>query len=115
MEDLVTTDLILATLREWVEDKKPIPPHLWIDAAAKLNILKGDETAALFDMQQKVALRKVALIENGDSVSKAKAKTDASDEYKAFKIQEAKIEMIEEMIRISKIQARMNSEEMRGY
>lgn len=115
MEDKVTTDTILEALKGWVENKTPIAPHLWIDACSKLNILKGDEVKILFDLQQKVALRKVALIENGDSVAKAKAKTDASEEYKNFKIQEAKIEMIEESIRIAKIQARMNNEEIRGY
>ncbi len=114
-DEIVTTDLILSTLKEWVETKQPIAPHLWIDACSKLNILKGDEVKILFDLQQKVAIRKVALIENGDSVAKAKAKTDASDEYKFYKIQEAKIEMIDEQIRIAKIQSRVGSDEIRGY
>lgn len=114
-DDIVTTDLILSTLKEWVERKVPIAPYLWVDAGLKLNMFKSDETAKLYDLQQKVALRKVALIENGDSVAMAKAKTDASDEYKAYKIQEAKIEMIEEMIKLAKVQARMGSEEMKGY
>lgn len=115
MDNLITTDLILDTLKEWVEKKMPISPHLWVDAGLKLNMFKSDETAKLYDMQQKVALRKVALIENGDSVSMAKAKTDASDEYKFYKIQEAKIEMIEEMIRLAKVQARMTNEEIKNY
>lgn len=113
--EVVTTELILATLKEWVERKIPIAPHLWIDACAKLNILKGDEIIKLYDLQQKVATRKVALIDNGDSVAMAKAKTDASDDYKAYKIQEGRIGMIEEQIRISKIQSRIGQEEIRGY
>lgn len=115
MENIVTTDLILETLKDWVEKKVPIAPYLWVDAGLKLNMFKSDESAKLYDLQQKVALRKVALIENGDSVAMAKAKTDASDEYKAYKIQEAKIEMITEMIRLAKTQARLGNEEIKGY
>lgn len=115
MDHLVTTELILTTLKEWIETKTPIAPHLYVDAALKLNLLKGDEVENLYNLQQKVALRKVALIENGDSVAMAKAKTDASDEYKDYKKQEAKIEMIEEAIRLAKVYARMNSEEIKGY
>lgn len=115
MDTLITTDLILETLKDWVEKKVPIDPYLWVDAGLKLNMFKSDETAKLYDLQQKVALRKVALIENGDSVAMAKAKTDASDEYKFYKNQEAKIEMIEEMIRLAKVQARMGNEELKSY
>ncbi len=113
--ETVTTDLILSTLRKWVEEKQPIAPTMWIDACLKLNILKGDETKILYDLQQKVAQQKVSWIEGGDSVAKAKAKIEASDDYKFYKIQEAKIEMVEEQIRISKIQARMNNDEIKSY
>lgn len=113
--ELITTDLILSQLREWVETKTPISPHLWIDACLKLNILKGDETQKLYELQQRVANTKVKYIEGGYSVAKAKANVEASDIYKEYKNQEARIEMIEEQIRISKIQARMADSEMKGY
>ncbi len=114
MDNLVTTDLILATLKEWVEQKKIIDAHTWVRAAQSLNTLLSDEHDKLYDLQQKVALRKVALIENGDSVAMAKAKTDASDEYKHYKIQEARIGRIEEMIRLSKIQSKLKENEYFG-
>lgn len=111
----ITTDTILGTLKEWVENKTPIDPNTWLDAVVKLNVLKGDEMAKLYEYQQQKALYKTLLIENGDTVAKATAKTEASDVYKIYKIQEAKIDMIEEMIRIGKLQARMSNEERKGY
>ncbi len=115
MSERITTDLILGTLKEWVETKTPIDPNLWIEACSKLNVLKSDETAKLYELQQQKALYKTLLIENGDTVAKATAKTEASDVYKLWKMQEAKIDMIEEQIKISKIQARMGREEYKGY
>lgn len=112
---MVTTDTILNTLREWVENKTPIAPSTWIDSAAKLNILKSMETDKLYFLQQEVAQATVLLIDDGNSVAMAKTRVTATDKYKEMKTQEAKIEMIEEQIRISKIQARMSQEEMRGY
>lgn len=115
MNDLITTDTILNALKERVENKVPVSPNMWIDAAEKLNILLGDEHDLLLDLQQKVAQMRADLIEGGDSVAKAKSKIEATDEHKEANRQRAKISRIEEMIRIAKIQARLKESEMRGY
>lgn len=112
LQEKVTIDFILNVLRTYVEERHPIGPEMWVDGAQKLNTLISDEHRKLWDLQQKVAQQKVEFIEEGDSVAKAKAKIEASDEYRDMKIQEARIGQIEEMIRIAKIQARMASEEM---
>ena len=115
MDNLVTCDLILNFLKEQVENKIPVAPSLWLDAAQKLTILSQDENEKLFELQQKVAQEKVDYITKGDSVAKAKAKIEASDTYKFMQMQKAKIERIAESIRISKYQARMNDESLRGW
>ena len=111
----VTTDTILEQLKEWVENKMPISPHLWLDAAIKLNVLKGDESAKLFDLQQSIAQMKMrAMEEAGATAAKAKIYAEATDKYKAMKVQEAKIVMIEESIKLSKYHARMGQEDYRS-
>lgn len=115
MTTKVTTDTILEQLKEWVENKMPIAPHLWLDACAKLNVLKGQETDSLFYYQQEVAKYKKELMEEGYTAAKAKVWAEAHDMYTEMKKIEAKIEMIEEQIRISKIQARLTNEEYKGY
>jgi len=38
----VTLDSILKQLETWVEQKHPISKQVWLDAAAKLNMLRTD-------------------------------------------------------------------------
>lgn len=113
--DKVTIDTILDQLREWVETKTPISPSLWVDAAAKLNALKQDETELLHQMQQGVAQKKLDFLKESKSVAEVKLKIEAEDDYKFMKDQEDKIKMIEEQIRIAKLQARMTDEQRRNY
>lgn len=111
---MITTDIILSQLKEWVEEDAVIDAHQWINEAQKLNVLISEEHAKLFNLQQIVAKNRVELIEKGDTVAKAKAKVEAMDIYKEACIQKAKIDQIEEMIRIAKIQARLKDNEYRN-
>lgn len=111
----VTTDTILDWLKDSVEQKRPIDAHTWVDSAQKLNVLISDENNRLYELQQEVAKLKVLRIESGESVAKAEVYVQATDEYKKMKIQAARIEQIQESIRISKIQARLSDNEMKNY
>ena len=115
MDNLVTADLIIAKLKEWVEKRQVIPPSLWIDAALKLSIFISDETAKLYDLQQEVAKTNFNCIENGGTASKCKIYVQTLDKYKEMKKQEAKVDQILENIRIAKIQARMTNDEIKAY
>ncbi len=111
----ITTDTILEQLKEWVENKMPINPSLWLEAAIKINVLKSDETTALFHLQQAVAKRKKELMETEDfTAAKAKVWAEASDIFREMKLQEAKISMIEEQIRLSKHMARMGQDDYKN-
>jgi len=113
--ELITTETILGFLKDSIENKKAISPSLYVDAAQKLVVLLSDEHATLFDLQQKVAQMRTDLMEQGSTAAKARILVEATDEYKEFQLQKAKIERIEEFIRISKIQARLKDNEYRSY
>jgi hypothetical protein len=109
----ITTDTIMGFLKENIEEKRPLFPEIFADAAAKLNVLIGDEVDLLADLQQKVAQLKVDLLEQDKSVAEAKVRVEATDEYKQMVKQSAKIKQIEEFIRIMKIRSRLKSDEYR--
>lgn len=111
MNELVTTDTIITFLQEKVENKEPIGPGIWLDAAQKLNVLMGDETDKLYDMQQAISVLKANLIEQGKSVAQSKIVVEATDAYKDMMKQKSKIERVIEFIRIAKLQARMRDAE----
>lgn len=112
--ELVTTDTIIGFLQEKVENKEPIGPGVWLDAAQKLNVLLGDESDKLYDMQQSVSVLKANLIEQGKSVAQSKIIVEATDQYTSMMKQKSKIERVIEFIRIAKIQARMRDAEFGG-
>lgn len=113
-KELVSIDLITDWIREKVENKIPIAPSLFVETAQKINILLGDEHDKLFDFQQEVAQMKVGYLEEGKSVAEARTRVEASDKYKLYLRQKAKIERIQEFIRLSKTMAKLKDEEYRG-
>jgi len=112
---LVTVESIQKWLQEQVEQKLPIDAHTWIDASHKLLVLVGAEQEKLYDLQQIVSIQKCTYMETGDSVAKAKVKVESSDAFKIMQLQDAKVKNIFEMIRISKLRARMANEELKSY
>ena len=104
--DNITADTILNSIKEMVASKRQLNPDIWIDAAFKLNVLIGDENDILLVRQQEVAQKRLDFLTQGDTVSAAKLKVEATDEYREMHRQKMKVAQIEEFIRISKIQAR---------
>lgn len=115
VKEPITVDLILDTLQEWVEHKQIIGPSLWLDAAQKLTVLVGDVQDELFLTEQKIAQKKLDFIETGDSVAKAKVRIEGLDEFVKARQLEAKMDRVMELIRISKLQARMSDDGMKSY
>lgn len=114
---MITVDTILDYLKESVEQKRALDSHTWVDAALKLNVLVGDEHDKLFELQQVVSKKKVELLESDSkrNVSAVKVLIEASDDYKYMKKQDARINQIEEFIRIAKLQARLKDNEYGNY
>jgi hypothetical protein len=115
MQTKITVDVILDQLQTWVEGKHPIHASTWLDAAQKLTVLMGDDQADLFLLEQVIAKKKLEFIEAGDSVAKANVRIQGTDAHVAAKNLEAKIDRVTELIRISKLQARMSDDNLRNH
>lgn len=108
----ITTEKILGTMKEWVASKTPIPPDLWTDAAAKLNVLAGDDEAKLADMELELAQKRHNLASNAlqRSVASVNVEIQSLPLHRDIQVLKAKIKRIDEFIRIAKLQARLTSE-----
>lgn len=114
-EDKNTIDSILNAFRVMSEEKQPIDVHMWLEGCAKLTVLVSGVQEELFILQQKISQKKLEFIESGDSVAKAKVRIEASDEHLQARKVEAKIDQITELVRISKMQARMSDDNLKNY
>lgn len=117
MEEHITTDTILARLETAVENHEVIPPHKWLDAAQALNSLIGNEHDKLATLELEVNRKRLEFLNamEKQSVARADLEVRATDLYRDYQLQKAKIGRIEEMIRISKKQAVMRNEEFGNY
>lgn len=114
MDELRTCDSILAWLKDQTESRKPIDPHLWMEAAQALNVLISNENDKLIEMEQKLAELRVGIRSNQKSATDAKIYFEALPEYAEARKQKAKIEQIREAIRLAKLSARIKSDELRS-
>lgn len=114
MTEKITTDTILDTMKEWVETKTPVAPSTWVDAALKIAVLMSDETDRLYDLESEVAQMKAREMED-KTAAHADTIVRASEEYKEYRKQQARVKRIEEFIRIAKKQATLRDNEMSGY
>lgn len=112
LQEGITLDKIMDTLEEYVREKHPISPAVWIDGAMKLNVLLSDEHDILYEMQQTVAKLKCDYLEKGYTVAASEVKIEATDTYKDMMRQKAKIGRVEELIRIAKLQSKLKYQEM---
>lgn len=113
-ESLRTCDSILAWLKNQQENKRPISPHLWMEAAQALNVLISDENDKLIDLESKLAEAWVSERKSHGSAVDTKRDVEALPLYKESRRQRAKIEQIKEAIRLAKLSARIKSDELRS-
>lgn len=111
----MTTDEIIDYLTQAVENKLPINPTQFLDAAVKLNVLLGGEQDRFFELQQAIAQAKALCLKEGESVKAAEVHVQVTDLYKEMQKQAAKMSRIIEFIRLAKVQARLRTEELKGY
>lgn len=119
---MVTARSIIEYLQKQVEEKKNLPKEVWLDAALKLTILSFDEIDKLVDMEQKLGQKKVEMYDSRfqatsptqidltkkPSVAEVELRTEGTQEYADVKKQRAFCKVIEEMIRVAKLSARLN-------
>ena len=107
----VTTDLILQTMKELVEEKHLIAPAQWLDASFKLNLLVGDEEDRLYEIESRLAKMKAAYIEEGETSAAAKARVEAEDDFLEMRKLKGKVKRVQEFIRIAKTRAKLKEDE----
>lgn len=104
LQSKVSADTILNFLKDAVETKRVLNEEIWMEAAFKLNLLLGDEHLILEDLRMEVAKKKLELFKAQEkrNVTAADLEIRASDEYRIMKLQEHKVDRIEEFIKIAK-------------
>jgi len=108
------TDEIINWLNQQAQNKAIVSTDDLLRAAHNLNLFLADEQEELFVLQQEVSKKVSEHIEQGKSVAMSKQLVQATDEYKQMLSQKARIDRIIEMIRLSKLSARLKSDEMRS-
>ena len=108
----VTTKSIIEWISEKVEEKKAdFDTSFWINVSLKLSILIGDEHGKLVDFRQALARKKLEIKDSQEkmSVAEAELRTEATQEYADYQKQKMFVEQIEEIIRVSKLLARITN------
>lgn len=101
-------------MHKQAEEKVPIDPLRWLEAAIKLEILGSDETDKLIDLESQVAeIRATALINHGVA-AKAKIVVESDSKFKEMRKQQEKCKRIVEMVRLAKKYATLKNDEMRA-
>lgn len=113
-DDLRSCDSILAWLKDQQENKRPISPHLWMEAAQALNVLISDENDTLIDLESKYAQAWIEERKLHKTSADTRMNVEASPAFSDMKKQRAKIEQIKEAIRLAKLSARIKSDELRS-
>lgn len=111
----VTIDSILAYLERAVANREILSAHDWLKYAHMMTVLLGAESSLLYKLQQEVAQIKLSYLNAQEKINatEAKIRTEARDEYRKMHEQKAKIDRVIEMVRISKLQARLADAEYR--
>ena len=107
----VTARGIIEYLQKAVEEKKQLGKDVWLDAALKLTVLSLDESDILIDMEKILGQKKVEMweVQTGKkNIAEINMKIEATDIYAQVKKQKIFLGVIEEMIRVAKLSARLN-------
>jgi hypothetical protein len=109
----ITTDKILAEMKHLVETNTPTSPNTWLEYAARLNVLAGDDESRLAELEYDLAVKRQELacktLPDGQnrSMTSVNAEVRSLPQSKEIALLRAKIGRIDEFIRISKLQARL--------
>lgn len=99
-----TADTILNSLTSLVETQKMLNPKVWQEAAYDLNLLLGKEHIKMEELRQEVAKIKLGLLKAQDkrNVAAVELEIATMEIYKEMRLQEHKVDRIEEFIKIAK-------------
>lgn len=112
---MITVYSIIETMEKWVREKHPISAGQWLDASAKVNVLRGELDDKYFELESEIAGMRKSILSNSDtSVAKAEAIIKAEPIYLEMRKLGGTIKRVEEFIKIAKKQATLKDNEWQG-
>lgn len=109
-----TIDTIIEYFQKCTAERIPLSPSLYLEAGAKINVLKGAEYDKLFELEQQCSQMESAYLEQDMTSARAKTFVKSSPVWLAYKKQSARIKQIEDFILLSKKFASLKMEEMKN-
>lgn len=106
LDDKKTVDDVIDWVKTIVASKRALNKELWLEISFRLNLLLDDEHIKLEDLRTVVAKKKLDILKQQEgkrNVAASEMEVEASDEYRSLKLQEHKVDRIEEFIKIAKI------------
>ena len=101
-------DTILEDMENRVKENQPVSPSNWLDAAIKINALKGDLDNDIAEFEAKLVIEEAKYIAEGKPQSTAKTIARANEGYADYLKAKAKAKRIEEFLRLAKKRSTLN-------
>jgi len=114
MDNLNTFDSLMDGFRKLSEERNPVNPQQWLSGALKLNVLLDSEIETLIHLEFILANMRKELLEKDKTSAYTRMMVEASEEYKTYQQQKAKIKNAEETIKLAKKYAQVTSDLMRN-
>ena len=109
-----TINSIIAYFETCVAERRPLSPSTWLEAASKINVLKGEEYDKLYEMEQECSKMESRYLGANMTSSAAKTMVKATSQWLLWKKQTARVKQIEDFILLSKKYASLKMEEMKN-
>lgn len=105
-----TLDDILNDMEQRVRENQPVSPANWLEAAIKINALRGDLDNDIADFEAQLILVEGSYIKQGEPQTKAKSLTryKYNEDYNKLLKAKAKSKRIEEFLRLAKKRSMLN-------
>jgi len=103
-----TIDTILEDMESRVREGQPVSPSNWLDAAIKINALKGGLDDDIAHFEANLAIIEANYIKEDKPQSTAKALSKADVDYEGYLKAKAKAKRIEEFLRLAKKRSMLN-------
>lgn len=109
-----TIDTIMGHFEKCAREKIPLAPASYLEAAAKVNALKGSEYDLLYEMEQECAKAESTYLEADMTSSAAKTRVKSLPIWLQWKKQVSRVKQIEDFILLAKKFASLKMDEMRN-
>jgi hypothetical protein len=104
----MTLQSIMDELEKRVINDEPVSPASWVEAAIRVNVLRGELDNKVAEMEAMMADFEAVRISEGDTSAKAKILAKTAIPYKEYLNLRAYLKRIDEFIRLAKRRSAIN-------